>query len=100
MTLNYLDEIAVAIQREADPDAAPPDEFLPLYRIYAVLLLARGEHVSAEDVHNAWVAWASATDPASEHLVPFTDLTPAVQYLDEPFAAAIRAVAARQSSAR
>lgn len=99
MTPHYLDELAAAIRREADPDGPLPsdaDGFLPLYRIYAVLLLAKGERVTAEDVHNAWVAWASTAQPASEHLIPFAALSQAVQNLDEPFAAAIRAVAARR----
>jgi hypothetical protein len=94
--MNYLDRLAVEIQREVDQTTTPSDADLPIYRQYAVLLLAKGSAVSTEDVHNAWVAWASTYNPESQHLIPFNDLPPSVQQRDEPFAAAIRAVAANQ----
>ena len=93
--MNYLDKLAAEIQRTADPDSTPPDEDLPLYRLYAVLLLAKGEDVDAEDVHNSWAAWASDHDPDSRHLLPFKELSLSVQRKDEQFVDAIRTVAAR-----
>lgn len=92
--MNYLDKIGAEIQRVADPDSQPPDSDLPLYRVYAVLLLAKGREVVAEDVHNAWAAWASDHDPDSQHLKPFKELSLSVQRKDEPFVDAIRQVAA------
>ena len=92
--MNYLDTIAAAIQRTAHPDAVTLDD-LPLYRLYAVLLLAKGQAVTAADVHNAWVAWASEHQPTSPHLKPFAALSSHIQHKDEPYAEAIRAVAAR-----
>jgi hypothetical protein len=92
-TLNYLDLIAAEIQRTADPESTPPDEYLPLYRQYAVLLLAKGELVTAEDVHNAWAAWASDHEPESRHLVPFKELSLKLQDKDQPYVEAIQAVA-------
>jgi hypothetical protein len=93
--VNYLEILAAEIQRTADPDSTPPDGDLPLYRLYAVLLLAKGEAVEAEDVHNAWVAWASDHDPDSRHLIPFKELSLPVQRKDQAFVDAIRSVAAR-----
>ncbi len=92
--MNYLDLLAAEIQRTADPDATPPDEDLPLYRLYAVLALAKGQEVTAEDVHNAWAAWASDHQPDSRHIVPFKELSVSVQRKDEQFVDAIRQVAA------
>ena len=91
--MNYLDKIAAASQRAADPDARPPDEDLPLYRGYAVLLLAKGHDVTAEDVHNAWAAWASEHDPENRHLLPFKELSVRDQRKDEAYVDAIRKVA-------
>lgn len=91
--MNYLDVIAAAIQREADPEATPPDEDLPLYRQYAVLLLTKGDTVTAPDVHHAWAAWASEHDSSHRHLVPFKELSLSEQKKDEPYAEAIRTVA-------
>jgi hypothetical protein len=93
--VNYLDKIAAEIQRTADPDALPPDDDLPLYRQYAVLLLAKGEEVTAEDVHNAWAAWASDHDPESRNLLPFKELSIRSQRKDDPYVEAIHKVAKR-----
>ena len=86
---NYLDAIA------ADIGALIPGCEPALLRIYAVLALAKGEHVTREDVHDAWAAWRAATRPDHPSLIPFKDLSPEVQALDEPYAEAIRKVAAR-----
>jgi hypothetical protein len=91
--VNYLDLLAVEIQRTAEPEASPPDADLPLYRQYAVLLLTKGSSVTAEDVHNAWAAWASEHDPEHRHLVPFKELSMGDQRKDEPYATAIQTVA-------
>jgi hypothetical protein len=86
LTDNYLDRIAAAIGRRTPCDPR-------LLRIYAVLTLTRGVNTTAEDVHHAWSAWRAETAPDHRSLVPFADLTPQVQALDEPYAAAIRAAA-------
>jgi len=90
--LNYLDKIGAEIQRMAEPDALSPDD-LPLYRLYAVLLLAKGQNVTAEDVHNAWAAWASDHEPESQHLLPFKELSLRAQRKDQPYVDAIHQVA-------
>ena len=90
---SYIDRIAAEIRRTADPNAAASDEDLPLYRLYAVLLLTKGQEVTAADVHNAWAAWASEHEPNSRNLLPFKELSLRVQLKDEPYAEAIRKVA-------
>src|SRR5215216_2456397 len=89
----YVDKSAAEIRRTADPDAALSDEDLPLYRIYTVLLLAKGQNVTAEDVHNAWAAWASEHEPESRNLLPFKELSLRVQRKDKLFVDAIHQVA-------
>jgi hypothetical protein len=59
--------------------------------MYALLALAKGAEVSAEDVHNAWVAWMQEQDPDHRSLKPFQELDPDTQAADEPFVIAIRA---------
>lgn len=93
--VNYLDMIAVEIQQAADADALPPDKDLPLYRLYAVLLLAKGKDVTPEDVHNAWAAWASDREPDSRDLLPFKELSLRDQRKDQPYVHAIHQVAER-----
>lgn len=93
--MNYLDKIAAEIQRTADPHAMPPDEDLPLYRLYAVLLLAKGSAVTLEDVHNAWVAWASDHDPENRRILPFKELSLSVQHKDQAYVDAIHVVTAQ-----
>lgn len=93
--MNYLELIAAEIHREAHPQATPPDEDLPLYRQYAVLVLSKGQSVTAEDVHNAWAAWASEHDPNHRHLIPFKELSLSDQREDNPYVSASRKVATR-----
>ena len=67
----------------------PPD----LLRLYALLVLTRGQFTSREDVHEAWAIWRDATRPDHPSLVPFSELSPEVQALDDPYVEAIRTVA-------
>ncbi len=92
--MSYLDEMGRRIYRVVEPDGALGPHDALLYRIYAVLALAKGEGVTAEDVHNAWAAWATVDRPWHASLRPFADLSPEVQALDEPYVDAIRRVAA------
>jgi hypothetical protein len=96
--VNYLDKLGAEIQRIADPDAVPPDADLPLYRIYAVLLLAKGNDVTLKDVHNAWAAWASDHDPGNRNLLPFKELSLSVQLKDQLYVDAIHQVAEQMYS--
>lgn len=95
MGLTYLDSVAQEI-RDRVPSSDIPNErdTDALFRIYAVLLLAKGHLVSREDVHNAWVAWMLGVDPTHESLVSFSELDSKTAADDEPYAAAIRSVAA------
>lgn len=65
-----------------------------LFRMYAVLALAVGEKVEAANVHDAWSAWMSQSDPRHDSIQPFDKLSEDVRIQDEPFAEAIRKVAA------
>ncbi len=89
----YLDELAEAIWRAVLPEALPGGDTSALFRVYAVLLLAKGEQVTRADVHNAWVAWMAGQDSDHESLVPFSDLDAATQAEDSPYVLAVRAVA-------
>ncbi|MEU4574991.1 hypothetical protein ACBI99_30005 [Nonomuraea sp. ATR24] len=94
--MTYLDADARLIRSLLPAGAAPPDDATGLFVLYAVLLRAKGEAVSAEDVHDAWSAWMSTRDPGHPALVPYADLPPATRAADEPYAEAIRAAAARR----
>lgn len=98
--MNYLDRLAAEIQRVVDPEATPPDDDLPLYRLYAVLTLVKGQDVTSEDVHNAWAAWASDHQPESRHLIPFKELSLTTQREDDVYANAIRSVSKHLRLAR
>ena len=90
----YIAELADAIRAEVDPARVPVRrEVGSLFRVYAVLALAKGERVSTADVHDAWAAWKYDHDPEHRALVPFEELAPDVQRLDEPYARAIRRAA-------
>lgn len=67
-----------------------------LFRIYAVLALAKGAAVTAEDVHNAWVAWMAELDPEHPALRRFAELDRGDQQEDAPYVEAIRAALSSQ----
>jgi len=95
MGLTYIESIAEQIRREVPGADLPEENAKVLFRIYAVLLLAKGQSVDAADVHNAWVAWMCSIDADHEALVPFNELSEEVARMDDSYVNAIRAVAAR-----
>lgn len=92
--MNYIDDIAQRIKREVPSELLPEGDADLLFRIYAVLALSKGENVRATNVHDAWSAWMSQSDPEHGSIQPFGRLPEDVQSQDEPFAEAIRKVAA------
>ena len=97
--MNYLDELANEIERELQPDLIPSGETASLFRLYALLALVKGAEVSAKDVHDAWSVWMTDREPGHPSLRPFSDLDAETRKADEPFVAAIRAVAAQRAHA-
>lgn len=93
MSQNYIDRLATQIRKSTDPDTEDLNEDLPLYRLYAVLALVKGEGVTEKDVHDAWSAWASQYQPTSEDLIPFSELSDEIKVKDRPYAEAIRRIA-------
>lgn len=95
--MTYLDAVAEDIRRAVSPSALPDEDTSSLFLSYAVLLLAKGEAVTGEDVHNAWVAWMEAKGEDHESMVPFAGLPVSIQSEDSPFVLAIRRVAHERS---
>lgn len=91
--LNYLDELGARIRARVPRTDLPEQDTRDLFRIYAVLLLAKGADVTAADVHNAWAAWILQTNPVHDAIVPFAELDQDLAADDIPFVEAIRAVA-------
>ena len=91
--MTYLDTIAKDIRRAVPPAAMPDDDTSDLFLLYAVLALAKGEAVTREDVHNAWVAWMESKGEEHGSMVPFAELPLGTQGEDSPFVIAIRSVA-------
>lgn len=96
--MTYLDDLAATIRGYAPANGSQTPGLDSLFRLYAVLALAKGEAVTAEDVHNAWVAWTQDSDTVHSEVRPFSELDHATQAEDDPYAEAIR-LAARELSA-
>lgn len=93
--MTYLDTLAKEIRGIVAADALPDEDTSGLFRTYAVLLLAKGEEVTREDVHNAWVAWMLDKGERHQSLVPYAELPADTQAEDSPFMVAVRTVARR-----
>ena len=90
--MSYVDELAEAIRHTVPGRLIPAGDTDTLFRIYAVLAMAKGEHVVLEDVHDAWSAWMSERNPAHPSLKPLAQLPPDIRQTDEPYLDAIRIV--------
>jgi len=97
--VSYLDDLAVEIERQVPGDVLPNGETRSLFRLYALLALAKGRAVNVADVHHAWAAWMQERDPKHRSIKPFEALDAETQASDEPFVEAIRAVAERLARA-
>jgi hypothetical protein len=94
--MNYVDDLAEAIRRAVPAQLLPDGDVDDLFRIYAVLAMAKGQSVALEDVHDAWSAWMSRHQPAHPSLKPLAQLPPDIRQADEPYLDAIRTVARKR----
>lgn len=93
MTANYVREVAKRLLEALPPDSVPESDAESLLLLYALLALAKGESVTREDVHDAWVTWMTLIQKTHPSMRPFSELPRDVQEEDEPFRRAIIAVA-------
>lgn len=93
--MTYLQDLASEIRAEVAEDLVPPDSDA-LFLMYAVLARGKPEGVTAEDVHDAWVAWMAANRKTHASMVPFENLPMDVKAEDTPFVDAITAVQRRR----
>jgi hypothetical protein len=96
--LNYIEQDASLIRAFLPEDAELPEGADGLFRLYAVLMRAKGADVEASDVHDAWSAWMTGIDPRHESVLPFDELDASTKAEDGPFLAAIRRAARERSS--
>ena len=95
--MNYIDDLARKIQEAVSAANIPQGDSTELFRIYAVLLLAKGTNVTTEDVHNAWVAWMLGSDGSHPSLVRFSRLPAEVSKMDQPYVKAIHLIAKKEN---
>jgi hypothetical protein len=94
---SYLDDDADLIRSLLPSLTVPPAVSDELFRLYAVLMRAKGERVTAADVHDAWAAWMVATRDDHPAIRPFDNLDEDTQLEDEPYVEAIRQAARRRA---
>jgi hypothetical protein len=69
--MTYLNEVAEEIRQAIPQQALPEEDTSDLLTLYAVLLLAKQQNVTGEDVHDAWVAWMLSKGQQHDAMVPF-----------------------------
>lgn len=89
MTRPATNYVGAVLDRLADHPATG-DLDGDLLQLYALLALVKGRETTLRDVHDAWAIWRNRTAPEHRSLIPFADLTAAVQELDRPYMEAIR----------
>ncbi|CAM3385372.1 hypothetical protein BST27_28645 [Mycobacterium intermedium] len=91
--MSYLDADAELIRSCLPSGTGVPEDSDDLFILYAILMRAKGEGTRAADVHDAWSAWMSRSEPDHESIRPYDQLAPSVQEEDAPFLTAIRSAA-------
>jgi hypothetical protein len=92
--VSYLDEIAEKVRAEVPTDLLPDEGDLDqLFRLYAVLVRAKGQATTNADVHDAWAAWMLGRSDNHDAVKPYEQLNSETKEQDEPFLRAIRAIA-------
>lgn len=86
---DYLTDRAHLIYNYAEDDDVPSPQEYGLYLAYALLSFAKGTHTTASDVHDAYTLWQLTTFPEPRYAVPFEELPPDVQALDDKYVEAI-----------
>jgi hypothetical protein len=94
--VNYVQRVAERICALV-PGQSVPNDADDLFLIYAVLALAKGTAVNRSDVHDAWSAWMTMRGEQHDAVRPLVDLPEETRAEDDPFVAAIRAVATEES---
>jgi len=87
--MNYIEKIRDRLAKEIDVE----EDLLDLYTLLA--FVKKGD-CTLEDVHDAWAIWRNKTNPAHKSLIPFKELNPKVQELDQEYTNAIIKVATHQ----
>lgn len=87
MIMSYATDVYQRLDQEM------PGQNAELIRLYSLLALVKGEDTTLEDVHDARSLSRMFTRPAHPAMVPFDQLSPEVQALDQEYCDAIRKVA-------
>lgn len=96
--MSYLDADAELIRSCVPTGTAVPEDSDDLFILYAVLMRAKGKGTQPADVHDAWSAWMSRSEPDHESIRPYDQLALSVQEEDAPFLTAIRSAARVRAS--
>ncbi len=91
---SYVDEVRQSLEEQLPGLAADKE----LHDLYALLAFVKGQAVTLEDVHDAWAIWRSRIAPQHRFLIPFNQLAPEVQELDQKYADAIGAAAQQREA--
>lgn len=81
--MNYIQAAKEVLRLKIDVEEG-------LLDLYTLLVFTRGETTTLEDVHDAWAIWRNNSKPDHKSLIPFSELTLEVQYLDVEYARAIQ----------
>lgn len=91
--MNYIQKVKEILRTKLASSSDPLGTDDDLLGLYALLVLVKGINTTLRDIHDAWALWCVRINPTHPSIVPFPQLTPAVQQLDFPYRHAIIATA-------
>lgn len=94
--MTYIDQASAALVAALAEHCGKDEDAgitMSLFDVYLLLVLTSGEDVTPKQVHDVWAIAEWYTRPDHRSIVPFDQLAPEVQALDQPFVDAIQAAA-------
>lgn len=77
--MNYIEAVRQELLEHNDEiDDAHAD-------VYALLVLTTGVNTTLENIHDAWAVLKNTVRPDHKSLIPFWELSPEVQALDQSY---------------
>jgi hypothetical protein len=95
-----MDDVADLVRECLPSEARPPEDATALFLIYALLVRAKGDATTAEDVHDAWSAWMATVNPEHDALLRFDELSPEARAQDTAYVHAIQEAARKLEEKR
>lgn len=98
--MNYVEVAREVLKARMEDYGDWGEDAERLLDLYALLVIAKGQGATMQDIHDSWSLWMNHANPDHKSLIPFSLLSPEVAEYDRPYLAAVHETAALFEAAR